>query len=104
MPSSRPSRKRPWAQPAPELDLARATGGRTVEDADDGSWVVQRVRGSDRPYRCPGCDQLVPPGTAHVVAWRADGLFGAEAALGDRRHWHGACWAARSRRGPTRRR
>ena len=42
-----------------------------------------------------------PPGTAHVVAWRTDGLFGE--ALDDRRHWHTSCWQARGRRGPTRR-
>ncbi|WP_129338469.1 hypothetical protein [Cellulomonas endophytica] len=104
MPSSRRSGKRPWGTPPPELDLSRATGGRTVEAGPDGEWVVQRVRGSDRPYRCPGCDQEVPAGTAHVVAWSAEGLFGADAALADRRHWHAACWAARGRRGPTRRR
>ncbi|SFB41262.1 hypothetical protein [Cellulomonas marina] len=104
MPSSRRSRKRPWTEPVPELDVLRATGGRTVEDAGDGSWVVQRVRGSDRSYRCPGCDQLVPPGTPHVVAWSAEGLFGADRAVEDRRHWHSACWSARGRRGPSRRR
>ena len=27
-----------------------------------------------------------------VVAWAEDSLFGAEAALAARRHWHTACW------------
>ena len=83
-----------------ELDVDRATGGRRAESGADGEWTVQQVRGSDREYRCPGCDQVVT-GTAHVVAWRTDGLFGEE--LDDRRHWHGACWTARARRRPTRR-
>jgi hypothetical protein len=101
VPSSRRSSKRPYAAAHVELDVDRATGGRRAETAPDGEWVVQKVRGNDREYRCPGCDQLVPAGTAHVVAWRSDGLFGE--AIDDRRHWHSACWAARARRGPTRR-
>ncbi|MFC7430650.1 MULTISPECIES: hypothetical protein [unclassified Agrococcus] len=46
---------------------------------------------AQKPYRCPGCELLVEPGTAHVVVWRADSLFG-ERAVEDRRHWHSACW------------
>ncbi len=89
--------------PVAPLDVERARGGRTIESGPDGEWVVQRVRGSERSYRCPGCDQAILPGTAHVVAWQADGLLGQEAALDARRHWHAACWAARDRRRPTRR-
>ncbi|MDM7830913.1 hypothetical protein [Cellulomonas edaphi] len=101
MPTGRRSSKRPYAHESRPLDVDRATGGRRAESADDGEWVVQSVRGSDRLYRCPGCDQPVAPGTAHVVAWRSDGLFGE--AVDDRRHWHSSCWQARSRRRPTRR-
>ncbi|GEL95584.1 hypothetical protein [Cellulomonas composti] len=101
MPSGRRSNKRPYgAQPAP-IDVDRATGGRVTQSSSDGEWVVQRVRGGAREYRCPGCDQVVPTGTAHVVAWRADAWFGE--AVDDRRHWHSSCWDARGRRGPTRR-
>ncbi|AEE46906.1 hypothetical protein [Cellulomonas fimi] len=101
MPRSRRSTRRPYGAEHVELDLGRATGGRRSESAPDGEWVVQHVRGSDREYRCPGCDQLVAPGTAHVVAWRSDTLLG-EAVEG-RRHWHASCWQARARRRPTRR-
>lgn len=100
MPSSRRSSRRPWGGAHPELDLQRATGGRRSEDGPDGAWTVQRVRGSDKAYRCPGCQQAVPPGTAHVVAWPQDGIFGAERAVEDRRHWHTACWESRGRRRP----
>lgn len=101
MPSSRRSSKRPYAAPHVPLDVDRATGGRRAESAPDGEWVVQHVRGSEREYRCPGCDQVIAPGTAHVVAWREDDLLGA--GVEGRRHWHAACWQARARRGPTRR-
>lgn len=57
-------------------------------------WVVRRIGGSAaaKHYRCPGCDQEIPPGVAHVVAWQRDGP------VEDRRHWHKACWNARDRR------
>ncbi|AEI12945.1 hypothetical protein [Cellulomonas gilvus] len=99
---SRRSSKRPYGAQHVPLDVDRATGGRTVLESADGEWVVQRVRGGDREYRCPGCDQLVPAGTAHVVAWRADAWYGEP--VEDRRHWHASCWDARGRRAPTRRR
>lgn len=103
MPSSRRSAKRPYAAEHVPLDLDRVRGGRSSEHAADGTWTVQRVGGSDRTYRCLGCDQEIAPGTAHVVAWIEDGLFGADTALADRRHWHSACWSARLRRRPDRR-
>jgi len=101
MPSSRRSSKRPYGAAHTELDLGRATGGRRAESDGVGEWVVQQVRGGQREYRCPGCDQLIASGTPHVVAWRSDDLLGDGVA--GRRHWHAACWQQRGRRGPTRR-
>lgn len=40
-------------------------------------------------YICPGCNQNIPPGVAHVVAWPAH--RGGD----DRRHWHKHCWQRR---------
>lgn len=37
-------------------------------------------------YLCPGCNQNIPPGVSHVVAWYALGSGD------DRRHWHSHCW------------
>jgi hypothetical protein len=103
VPSGRRSSKRPYASEHVPLDLDRASGGRRAESGADGEWTVQRVGGSEKSFRCPGCDQLIAPGTPHLVAWAADGMFGAEHALADRRHWHTACWQARLRRRPGRR-
>ncbi|EFQ80195.1 hypothetical protein HMPREF0305_11361 [Corynebacterium pseudogenitalium ATCC 33035] len=42
-------------------------------------------------YLCPGCNQNIPPGVAHIVAWPRDvGRQG-----DDRRHWHRHCWERR---------
>lgn len=76
---------------------------RTEGRADGSQWSVRPISGSDKTYRCPGCDQVIGPGTAHVVVWANDHLLGADSALAERRHWHTACWKARDRRGPTRR-
>lgn len=98
---ARRSRRR-YADPHPELDVQSVLRGNArVESTADGSrWSVRPVAGSDKSYRCPGCDQLIQPGVGHVVVWADDHLFGAEAALDDRRHWHRACWQARDRRRP----
>jgi len=70
-------------------DRPQVPAGERVEDGH----VVRAVPGTaGRAYRCPGCDQLLPSGSPHVVSWpqgRPD----------DRRHWHTACWSARGRRG-----
>ena len=54
-------------------------------------WAVRRIAGSAaaKVYRCPGCNQEIFPGVAHVVAWPVDDLGGGD----ERRHWHTGCWA-----------
>ena len=85
------------------IDQERARRGiERVQLSPDGAWAVRHVSGGGavKTYRCPGCDQEIPPRTAHIVAWPAD----ERGDLSDRRHWHTGCWQARERRGPTRRR
>ena len=69
-------------------------GPERVESWPDGDWVVRRVPGaaSGKAYRCPGCDQELYPGTAHVVVWPT------HAGVADRRHWHTVCWQRRMQR------
>lgn len=54
----------------------------------EGDFLVQSVPGAraTKPYICPGCNQQVAPGVAHVVVWSH--LRGPD----DRRHWHSPCW------------
>lgn len=94
----RRSRRRPYGQEHVPLDPARLQGLPRTEPGPGGEdHVVRRVRGSEKSYRCPGCQQPIAPGTAHVVAWPAEHLLGARAALEERRHWHTACWDRRIR-------
>ncbi len=82
----------------PPLDPERIRGGALrVETKRDGEWNVQPQRASNsvKTYVCPGCATDIEPGTAHVVAWRADGIFGEAVDLEARRHWHTHCWRIR---------
>ena len=95
-PSRRPRRRD--AEPEP-LDVERILGGmRRTETRRDGTWNVQTQSAASavKEYLCPGCGLAIAPGTAHVVAWRADGLFGEEDDLAARRHWHTHCWRIRT--------
>ncbi|MGB7983243.1 MAG: hypothetical protein WCF36_20880 [Candidatus Nanopelagicales bacterium] len=80
------------------VELRRTGSLQAAESHPDGDWHVRRITGAaaTKAYRCPGCQQEIPPGTAHLVAWRADRHDGDEY----RRHWHTPCWNARSRRRP----
>lgn len=69
-------------------------GLESTESWQGEEWAVRQVGGgaAGKHYRCPGCDQQIPPGVPHVVVWARDG------GVDDRRHWHRACWNARDRR------
>ena len=81
----------------PELDLNRALFGTLRTETKRGvAWNVQSISATSasKTYRCPGCNLEIPPGKSHVVAWRADGVLGADADVASRRHWHPHCWKA----------
>lgn len=46
-----------------------------------------------KTYLCPGCNQDIRPGVAHLVVVPVD-------APDLRRHWHAPCWEHRDRRQP----
>jgi len=95
---ARRSRRRRPTEHVP-LDLSRLRGMVRTELGQDGhEYSVRAVRGSEKEYRCPGCQQLVAAHTEHVVVWPADHLFGSEAAVRERRHWHHGCWQRLGRR------
>ena len=51
-------------------------GWRRTETRRGVEWNVQPVSAvqAQKTYVCPGCGRDIPPGTAHLVAWRADGV------------------------------
>jgi hypothetical protein len=87
-----PSRRQ---QPLRPLPLSQR-----VETGTDGyEYVVAAIAGSRavKVYRCPGCDQEIRAGIAHVVVWRADSggsawLDGGEAKLRPAHESGGSAW------------
>ena len=83
----RSARDRESAPTPPERPLGVAPDWAHVD-----GYRVQAVTGEkDKAYRCPGCEQLVQPGTPHLVVIPDDDL-------GGRRHWHTNCWRQELRR------
>jgi len=103
LPDGAPRRERPGAgrQTAKgRHGRSAASGPERHESWPDGDWVIRLVPGqtSAKSYRCPGCDQEIPPGAPHLVAWPAE-----RSGPAGRRHWHRPCWEQRMRRRPGRR-
>lgn len=93
MPRSR--RGRPQRRADADASFERLLAGwKRTETRQGREWTVQPVSAVQavKEYTCPGCGRSIVPGTAHLVAWRADGVLGEAAALADRRHWHTHCW------------
>lgn len=93
-----PRRNRPRGGEKPigsqDEDRADRYGLESTQSWRGEEWVVRQVGGgaAAKHYRCPGCDQEIPPGVPHIVAWQQ------HSGVDDRRHWHKSCWNARDRR------
>lgn len=89
----RSNRRRP--DPNGDDSLERLLAGWKRTEVRRGvMWTVQPVSAAQaqKSYTCPGCGRVIAEGTAHLVAWRADGVLGDQADLAARRHWHQHCW------------
>ncbi|GAB3623305.1 hypothetical protein GCM10027418_13870 [Mariniluteicoccus endophyticus] len=90
-----PTGRRPSKHARPHRPLS---GHHPVaQERRDGRWVVRGIPAgrSEKAYRCPGCDQVILPGVAHVVVWPAEGSLLSRSGLEERRHWHRSCWQRR---------
>jgi hypothetical protein len=57
----------------------------------EGAVVRAASVGQGKAYRCPGCQQLIQPGTPHLVVVEEGDVAG-------RRHWHTPCWRTELRK------
>jgi hypothetical protein len=90
----RSHRRRPDSSSSDDSFDRLIAGWKRSETRRGAEWTVQPVSASKavKAYTCPGCGRTIAAGTAHVVAWRADGVLGDAADLANRRHWHTHCW------------
>ncbi|MBT0568232.1 ATP/GTP-binding protein [Williamsia sp. CHRR-6] len=78
--------------------VPRSIGAHRVEPGPAGYEIDHHVRtisasAAVKNYLCPGCNQSIVVGVAHVVAWPVTDRDGE-----DRRHWHTGCWRGRATR------
>ena len=90
-----PRRNHPKNRKPKEEERDIGMSGEAIEEHAEGLYRVRKITGSSssKPYRCPGCDQMIPMATPHTVAWMEDDVE-------SRRHWHNACWQKRAHRTP----
>jgi hypothetical protein len=90
-----PRRNYPKGKRPQDAEREINTSNESIEEHSDGTYRVRKLTGSssNKPYRCPGCDQVIPMATPHIVAWL-------EHDEESRRHWHTPCWAKKNNRGP----
>ena len=93
MPTSRRPSKHLRA-PRP-LDASRHA---SLSRRRSGTFLVRDVPAdrASKIYTCPGCQNLIPSGMAHVVAWPETPGMGYDSGLEQRRHWHRHCWRLNS--------
>jgi hypothetical protein len=102
-----PRHNRRGGDPTPVASGARSLAEQRMSWRGE-EFTVRAVTGSDKTYRCPGCDQEIRAGQPHIVAWPTGRDSAGPASTGDnpsgraedRRHWHHPCWTARERRAP----
>ncbi|MDP1851590.1 MAG: hypothetical protein Q8K48_04150 [Candidatus Planktophila sp.] len=77
-------------------DREGTSSNQSFEEHQEGLYTVRKLTGSgsNKPYRCPGCDQMIPLAVPHIVAWLEDDQE-------SRRHWHSACWSKKDQRRPN---
>lgn len=75
-------------------------GWQRAQSTRDGEFLVRTVPGAHahKTYRCPGCQQLIAAGTAHLVVW-PEWTGDDDGGVAQRRHWHTGCWERRAARG-----
>jgi len=68
-----------------------------TSDKIDGRWITRTIAkdASIKPYICPGCNQTIAAGVAHLVAWPEVPPLGSSSGVEHRHHWHTACWQRR---------
>ena len=91
-----PRRNHPKGRKPKQEDREIGTSSDAIEEHAEGIFIVRKITGSSstKPYRCPGCDQMIPMATPHTVAWIEDDED-------SRRHWHNACWSKTDKRRPN---
>lgn len=55
-------------------------------------YQVRKTFEGSSVYKCPGCNHSIEQGKASLTVIEQDHIFGEQAAVDERRHWHESCW------------
>lgn len=73
-------------------------GGARQQLGPEGAvYNVVRQNAAPKTYVCPACQNTIAVGEPNVVVWTEDTIWGAQAGIDGRRHWHEWCWKRYSR-------
>lgn len=64
--------------------MSRRPGWLAPAGTETDGYVVRQTSG-EKSYICPGCQQIIRPGTRHLVVFP-------EGQSDIRQHWHTPCW------------
>lgn len=74
------------------LNITAAIGEGFVETKRGKTYSVNKTIDGQSVYKCPNCNQSIKIGEPSYTVIEQDHLFGEQAAIDERRHWHLSCW------------
>ncbi|MDR2508740.1 MAG: hypothetical protein LBC50_01250 [Candidatus Ancillula sp.] len=75
------------------ISLGALTGAEIVTKGGR-RYQVRRTFDGSSVYKCPGCNHEIAQGKPSLTVIEQDHIFGDQAAIDERRHWHESCWKA----------
>jgi hypothetical protein len=74
------------------INLEAALGSLRIETKRGKRYQVRKTFDGSSVYKCPGCNNGITQGATSLTVIEQDHIFGEQAAIDERRHWHESCW------------
>jgi hypothetical protein len=74
------------------LNMSAAFGGARLDVKRGKEYLVRKTFDGASIYKCPGCNNSIAAGASSLTVIEQDHIFGEQAAIDERRHWHEGCW------------
>ncbi|MDR1033176.1 MAG: hypothetical protein LBL41_00130 [Bifidobacteriaceae bacterium] len=85
-------RKNKWTREHSEINMRAAAGYERIETKRGKDYKVTKTLEGSSVYLCPGCNQAIDQGKPSFTVIELNHMFGEQAAIDERRHWHVTCW------------
>lgn len=74
------------------ISMQILSDGVKIEYKASKKWEVRKTYEGSSVYTCPGCYMPINQGQMSLTVIEMDHIFGQQAAIDERRHWHEGCW------------